>query len=117
MVRRYLLTQGRLAAQAVASRSRDRGPAACNRLAGNRGPSPRLRLIAGEQYVAFVPGAGPGVIWKATPASALDQSSRGLDVERRSTATSCRSISSSAFSDADERPSSTSQPASRTKIR
>ncbi len=78
---------------------------------------PRLRLIAGEQYVAFVPGPGPGVIWKATPASALDQSSRGLDVARRSTATSRRSISSSAFSDVGERLSRTSRPQNRTKIR
>jgi hypothetical protein len=36
---------------------------------------------------------------------------------RRSTATSCRSTSSSASLDAAERPSRTSQPQSRTKIR
>ena len=36
---------------------------------------------------------------------------------RRSTATSCRSTSSSAFLEADERPSSTSQPQTRMKIR
>jgi hypothetical protein len=36
---------------------------------------------------------------------------------RRSTATSCRRPSSSAFLDADERPARTSQPASRMKIR
>ena len=45
------------------------------------------------------------------------QSSRGRELARRSTATSCRSTSSSAFLDADERPSRTSQPQSRTKIR
>ena len=69
-MRRYLLTQVDSQPQAVASRSRDHGPVACNRLAGNRGPSPRMRLIAGEHYVAFVSGDGPRVIWKATPASA-----------------------------------------------
>jgi hypothetical protein len=42
---------------------------------------------------------------------------RGLGLARRSTATSCRSTSSSAFLDADERPSRTSKPQSRTKIR
>jgi hypothetical protein len=41
----------------------------------------------------------------------------GLGLVRRSTATSCRSTSSSAFLDADERLSRTSQPQSRTKIR
>ena len=41
----------------------------------------------------------------------------GLGLVRRSTATSCRSTSSSASLDADERPSSTSQPQSRMKIR
>jgi Transposase len=45
------------------------------------------------------------------------QSSRGLGLVRRSTATSCRSTSGSAFVDADERPSRTSRPQSRTKIR
>jgi len=45
------------------------------------------------------------------------QSSRGRGWVRRSTATSCRSTSSSASLDAAERPSRTSQPQSRTKIR
>jgi hypothetical protein len=45
------------------------------------------------------------------------QSRRGLGLVRRSTATSCRRTSSSAFFDAYERPSNTSQPASRVKIR
>jgi hypothetical protein len=45
------------------------------------------------------------------------QSSRGLGWARRSTATSCRSTSSSASLDAGERPSKTSQPPGRTKIR
>ena len=45
------------------------------------------------------------------------QSSRGLGLVRRSAATSCRSTSSAAFLDADERASRTSQPQSRTKIR
>jgi predicted DNA-binding protein (MmcQ/YjbR family) len=45
------------------------------------------------------------------------QSSRGLGLVRRSTATSCRSTSNSMSLDADERPSSTSQPQSRMKIR
>jgi hypothetical protein len=45
------------------------------------------------------------------------QSRLGLGLVQRSTATSCRKTSSSAFLDADERPSRTSQPQSRTKIR
>jgi len=45
------------------------------------------------------------------------QSSRGLGLVRRGTATSCRSTSGSAFVDTDERPSRTSRPQSRTKIR
>jgi hypothetical protein len=42
---------------------------------------------------------------------------RGRGWVRRSTATSCRSTSNSAFLEAGERPSSTSQPQSRMKIR
>jgi hypothetical protein len=38
------------------------------------------------------------------------QSSRGRGLARRSTATSCRSTSSSAFLEADDRPSRTSRP-------
>ena len=45
------------------------------------------------------------------------QSSRGRGLMRRRTATSCRSASSSAFFDADERPSRTSQSQMRMKIR
>ena len=45
------------------------------------------------------------------------QSSRSLGVVRRSTATSCRSTSSSTSLEAGERPSKTSQPQSRMKIR
>src|SRR5213592_2876249 len=45
------------------------------------------------------------------------QSSRGRELARRSTATSCRSTSSSASLEADERPSRTGQPQTRTKIR
>jgi hypothetical protein len=45
------------------------------------------------------------------------QSRRGRGLVRRRTATSCRSTSSSAFFDADERPSKTNQPHSRMKIR
>ena len=45
------------------------------------------------------------------------QSSRGWMLVRRSTATSCRSTSSSASLDAVERPSRTSQPHSRAKMR
>ena len=45
------------------------------------------------------------------------QSSRGRGLRRRRTATSCRSTSSSAFLDAGDRPSRTSQLQSRTKIR
>src|SRR5258708_11348799 len=44
----------------------------------------------------------------------LGQGGRG--VARRSTATSCRSTSSSAFLEADDRPSRTIQPQTRTKI-
>ena len=47
----------------------------------------------------------------------LSPAEPGLGLVRRSTATSCRSTSSSAFLDADERPGRTSQPQSRTKIR
>jgi hypothetical protein len=47
----------------------------------------------------------------------LAQSSLGLGLVRRSTATSCRRTSSSAFLDADERPSKTSQPQTRAKVR
>ena len=45
------------------------------------------------------------------------QSRRGRGLTRRSTATSCRSTSSSAFFDVDERPSRTSQPQIRTRMR
>ncbi len=45
------------------------------------------------------------------------QSSRGRGWVRRSTATSCRSTSSSTSFEADDRPSRTSQPQSRTKMR
>ena len=45
------------------------------------------------------------------------QSKRGRGLVRRSTATSCRSTSNSAFLEAGERPISTSQPHSRMKIR
>jgi hypothetical protein len=45
------------------------------------------------------------------------QSSRGRGLDRRSTATSCRSTSSSASLEADDRPSRTSQPQTRTKMR
>jgi hypothetical protein len=45
------------------------------------------------------------------------QSTRGRGVVRRSTATSCRSTSNSASLEAGERPSRTSQPQSRMKIR
>src|ERR1019366_1460708 len=45
------------------------------------------------------------------------QSSPVRGLVRRRTATSCRSTSSSAFFDADERPSSTSQPQRRMKTR
>ena len=45
------------------------------------------------------------------------QSSRGLTFPRRSTATSCRSTSSSASLDALDRARNTSQPTTRTKIR
>jgi hypothetical protein len=45
------------------------------------------------------------------------QSSRGRGWVRRSTATSCRSTRSSAFLEADDRPSRTSHPQTRTKMR
>jgi hypothetical protein len=45
------------------------------------------------------------------------QSSRGRQLARRSTATSCRSTSSSASLEADDRLSRASQPQSRTKTR
>jgi len=45
------------------------------------------------------------------------QSSRRGGLVRRSTATSCRRTSSSAFLEADDRPSRTSQPQSRMKTR
>jgi hypothetical protein len=45
------------------------------------------------------------------------QSSRGRGLVRRSTATSCRKASNSALLEADDRPSKTSQPQSRMKMR
>ena len=45
------------------------------------------------------------------------QSSRGRELARRSTATSCRSTSSSAFLEADDRLRRTIQPQTRTKMR
>jgi hypothetical protein len=45
------------------------------------------------------------------------QPSLGFGLRRRNAATSCRRTSSSAFLDTDERPSRTSQPLRRTKIR
>ena len=45
------------------------------------------------------------------------QSSRARGLARRSTATSCRSTSSSAFLEAGDRPSRISQPQTRTKMR
>jgi len=45
------------------------------------------------------------------------QSSRGRGSGRRSTATSCRSTSSSAFLEAEDRPRRTSRPQTRTKMR
>jgi DDE_Tnp_1-associated len=59
-----------------------------------------------------------GRCWiKAASTARSAQSSRGRGWVRRSTATSCRSTSSSAFLDADDRVSRTSHPHSRTKIR
>ena len=57
------------------------------------------------------PGAGIG----QDGAAGLVHPGRGL--ARRSMATSCRSTSSPAFSEADGRPGRTSQPQSRTKMR
>jgi hypothetical protein len=48
---------------------------------------------------------------------AVDPVEPGPRMARRSTATSCRSTSSSAFFDADDRPSRISHPQSRTKMR
>jgi hypothetical protein len=45
------------------------------------------------------------------------QSSRGWGLTRRSTATSWRKTSNSTFFDAEDRPNSYNQPATRTKIR
>ena len=53
----------------------------------------------------------------AASAARSAQSSRGRGLRRRRTATSCRSTSSSACLDAGDRPSKTSQPHSRMRIR
>jgi hypothetical protein len=61
---------------------------------------------------AFPAGAG---LARRGPRSARSSRRRGL--AWRSTATSCRSTSSSAFLEPDDRPGRTSQPQSRTKMR
>jgi hypothetical protein len=55
--------------------------------------------------------------WHSQAPEESAQSSRGREWVRRSTATSCRNTSSSAFLDAADRLNRTSQPQSRTKRR
>src|SRR6266702_1145540 len=66
-LRRYLPTQVDSQLQAVVNPLQGPRPGSLLGLAESRGPSPRLRLIAGEYYVAFVPGHGPRVILEGHP--------------------------------------------------
>ena len=61
--------------------------------------------------------AAPAHNTQAARTARSAQSIRGRGWVRRSTAISCRSTSSSASLEADDRPSRTSQPHSRTKMR
>ena len=84
-------------------------------LAGDQAAVPPQDGAGGDQPVhpQVLAGAGSarrGPRGRPSPAGAAD-------LVRRSTATSCRSTSSSASLDADDRPSRTSQPQSRTKMR
>jgi len=96
----------------------DRRPARPVRI----GPLPRAEAAVPPQHTA---GCDQPVIRRLPGRSRISaartarsaQSSRGLGVVRRSTATSCRSTSSSMSLEAGERPSRTSQPQSRMKIR
>jgi hypothetical protein len=60
-LRRYLLAQVDLQLQAVVNPLQGPRLGSLLRLVESRRPSPRLRLIAGEYYVALVPGHGPRV--------------------------------------------------------
>jgi hypothetical protein len=73
------------------------------------------RRPSAAQHLAALRASYRSVVAIDTARSA--QSSRGRGFARRSTATSCRSTSSSASLEADDRPSRTSQPQSRTKMR
>ena len=99
-------------------------------LSADRRPSRTVRIgpLAGDQ--AAVPaqvGAGGDQPVRSQPCRQepdqrgedrpVGPAGRGRGFARRSTATSCRSTSSSASLKADDRPSRTSQPQSRTKMR
>ncbi len=72
--------------------------------------------VAGVTSRWFLSGFGSSRVSAARIARSV-QSRRGLGFPRRRTATSWRNTSSSAFLDAVERASSTSQPAIRVTIR
>ena len=90
-------------------------PVRAGPLAGDQAAMP-VRTVPGvtSRCIRSVPGRSR-ISAARTARSA--QSSRGRGLVRRSTATSCRSTRSSASLEADERPSRTSQPQSRTKTR
>ncbi len=84
-------------------------------LAGDQAAVPAQDGSGGDQPVRSQPAGRSRISAARTARSA--QSSRGRGWARRSTATSCRSTSSSASLEADDRPSRTSQPQTRTKMR
>ena len=85
-------------------------------LPGHHAAAPHRRTVPGvtRRCIRCFPGRSR---IRAARTARSAQSSRGLGWARRSTATSCRSTGSSASVDAGERPSKTSQPPGRTKIR
>ena len=96
----------------------DRGPSRPVRVGpfpGDQTPMPPQDAAGGDQP------ARPQLPWQEPDqrgeTARAAQSSRGRGVVRPSTATSCRRTSSSASLEADERPSRTIQPQTRTKMR
>ena len=98
-----------------------RGPATgpSGKAGGHAWPCPEAEETVidpgGCGVLSGLAGAGVAAVDGVIARSAQSSQSRGL--VRRSTATSCRSTSSSASLEADDRPSRTSQPQSRTKMR
>jgi hypothetical protein len=85
-------------------------------LTGDQTAVPPQDGSGGDQPVRSQPSPGRSRISAAITARSA-QSSRGRGLVRRNTATSCRRTSSSAFLEADDRPSRISQRQSRTKMR